>query len=251
MSDHIFQFLNIHESLSSDIRILQSTSDFVKQEALDGDSVPAGSEIVIDFSKILQKPFTEYIVLDYTRESAQEKTVFGGLRRSQNLGACKSDISYIIFDKGAKKVTFLIGEIKTNLSILRMTKAREQLLSTLLDLRIFNSLVSHANLVVDIKLCIFHVSESIVEYIPKKGSPSRGITRNNAPNVNGQDYVYHEWELKKCIPSIYKTRNLEYSSENRMLNNPDYTLDVAYIKCIQDQHTNIFTPDNLQDYLLL
>lgn len=101
-------------------------------------------EMDVNISRILNKNLSleRYVIFRYGKERVKKESSCFSTLKGQDFKKRKSDITLLIFDKKEEKVILICGEVKKTLKYSNMAEAREQLISSYIDLNVFNALLT-------------------------------------------------------------------------------------------------------------
>lgn len=140
------------------------TGDYIIKEYYDEDHL---EDVEINITQILGMDLSDssrYQVFQYGQTKFRKETSHFKDLKKQDFANRKCDISIIIVDHVDKKIYLVCAEVKKTLRIESLYEARQQMISTYIDLGILNSIVTHN--IYPIYRIFFTVSERI--NIPQK-----------------------------------------------------------------------------------
>lgn len=186
---------------SQNVVVLNSADEFKVNEK------NTDFEYDIKFENILDGDFEDYIIVKYGKDNAvSEKSMFKRIKGGQSTDL-KSDVSFIIFNKNNKEVSLLIGEIKDSINSTTFNKARKQMVATLLDTLMLNSLFTLDKVpIVKILMVIFYKNE--IDMLPMDRlqnviTKKLQVTRpNNEEYKLGKRFTNYEWDRKKIAYAV-------------------------------------------------
>lgn len=192
------------EYTRENVVVLNSADEFKISE------INTDFEYDIKFENILDGEFEDYIIVKYGKDNAtSERSIFnikGGQSRDK-----KSDVAFIIFNKSNKEVSLLIGEIKDSINSTTFNTARKQMVSTLLDTLMLNSLFTLNKVpIIKILMVIFHKNE--IDMLPMNRLRNVNSQRlqdthpNNEEFRLGKRFTNYEWNRKKIAYSVEEFR---------------------------------------------
>lgn len=160
------------------------TGDYIIKEYYDEDHQ---DDVDINITQILGMDLSDssrYQVFQYGQTQFRKETSHFKEFKKQNFANRKCDISLIIVDHSDEKIYLVCGEVKKTLRIDSLHEARQQLISTYIDLGILNSIVTHN--IYPIHRIFFTVSEKIL--IPQQ-------------ELSGQFLLLRDKKTGKQIPT--------------------------------------------------
>lgn len=171
----------------------------------------------IDLSKYLPDDFNfqDYLVYKYgNKDFKQEKSIYGAIKGHQFKNK-KCDISFILVNKLTGGVLFFIGEIKYSLTTDQFFKAREQVVSSLIDLNILCSLMHFSSASIQIECIIFTVNNNRILPQAPVSIISRKYKQNNGRSTP-LNFLLYEYHNRKILCSIDTEREM-HSFDERVL----------------------------------
>lgn len=101
-------------------------------------------DISVNVSQILGMDLSleKYKIFRYGKENAKKEESCFALLKGQDAKSRKADITLLIFDNENNKIYLVCGEVKKTFKEANFADAREQLISSHIDLNIFNAMLS-------------------------------------------------------------------------------------------------------------
>lgn len=198
--DHFFPILA--EDLVNDLIIQEMYED--------------GSIVDVNITQLMCRDFSEadrYQIFRYGMPSSKNEESFFEDCKKQYFANRKSDIALLIVDHFEETIFIVCGEIKQTLRFDSYYEAREQLISTYIDLNILSSIVTFN--IYRLQPIFFTFSKE--SKIPKSLSKSSAELIKNRRKKIPSTLLHHEWLNKK----IYYSLDLEH--EIRIAND-----DISY-----------------------
>lgn len=128
-------------------------------------------DVHINISSLLNmnlEDSSRYAVFQYGQSSLKNEESLFKEWKKQEFGQRKCDISLIIIDHVEEKIYLVCAEVKKTLKINSLHEARQQLISTYIDLNILSSIITYN--IYQLNRVFFTISEKIL--IPEKELPS-------------------------------------------------------------------------------
>ncbi|MED3025269.1 MULTISPECIES: hypothetical protein [Bacillus cereus group] len=151
------------------------------------------NDVKINISQILNmdlKNSDRYAVFQYGQSHFRNEESQFKEWKKQEFSNRKCDISLIIVDHFEEKIFLVCAEVKKNLRLDSLYEARQQLISTYIDLNILNSLITYN--VYELNRIFFIISEEIS--IPKQTLPSTLMLQKDGRGRNiPTKLIWHEF----------------------------------------------------------
>lgn len=169
--------------------------DYVISEYYEDEETKKPYSIDVNISKLINLDlFKErYKIFRYGKsDSETEKSCFENLK-GHDFRARKSDITLLIFDCEEEIIYLVCGEVKKTLKTSNFADAREQLLSSFVDLNIFNSLISYNAFPIK---RLFFIRSDEQKLVFNQKSSSSALSKSFSGNRIPYNILEREWETR-------------------------------------------------------
>lgn len=210
----IKRYSRISKNLAKDnfFKVEHSEGDYIiSEEYQDGEKL---CQMDVNISRILGKDLSEnrYVIFRYGKERVKKEESCFHTLKGQDFNKRKADITLFIFDEKENKVMLVCGEVKKTLKYSNMAEAREQLISSYIDLNIFNTLLVFNYYPVEVVFFVIYEKNKI-------SSPPNLSTALLGKYANGKKHIpykllYEEHNRKKLYFNLDNDRLIREANKN-------------------------------------
>ncbi|MFJ7950123.1 hypothetical protein ACIQZG_01205 [Lysinibacillus sp. NPDC096418] len=199
---------NNHFSLIPEIH-----GDLIITEKYSDRDIQDSNDIDVNISEILELDLSDnnrFQVFKYgDSDSSKEKSIFGNFK-AQTFKERKCDISLLVFDHEEKAVFLVCGEVKKTLKIESLFEAREQIISTYIDLNLYNALLSYNSYTIkNIFFIVFEKNQMIKKVISstqllKKSDNGKSIPTNLLLEEYNKESIHYTLDCSRNLREVDK-----------------------------------------------